>query len=250
MIRTYMALALSAALAAASPLAAHATIVRANTAVASSQFTGTFDGRAINTINGSGMPSPACPNSAHAGYATGNHWTTAAGTSPTTQFITWGFNVPQTIDAVHIWNHLSTIPPAANPGYDVVRFDLTLLDASNTALLTLTNQPLLPDTATAQTLVLSSPVANVSSVRFNIKQTQSSTSYTGLAEVLFNSPLPDPADLNHDSVVDTTDLVQFLGLFGDTVTPGAPGDLNNDGLVDTADLVYFLGRFGQSTQCA
>lgn len=63
-------------------------------------------------------------------------------------------------------------------------------------------------------------------------------------------PLPAPSiclgDTNNDNIINTTDLVFFLGKFGQTVPPGSPADLNNDGVVNTADLVAFLGRFGQS----
>ncbi|MFM9957005.1 MAG: dockerin type I domain-containing protein [Phycisphaerales bacterium] len=53
-----------------------------------------------------------------------------------------------------------------------------------------------------------------------------------------------PGDLNASGSVNTADLVQFLGLFGSSVTPRDNGDLNGDGQVNTADLVGFLGRFG------
>jgi hypothetical protein len=56
---------------------------------------------------------------------------------------------------------------------------------------------------------------------------------------------PCPGDLNGDCVVNTPDLVTFLGRFGKTdQAPYSPGDLNNDRRIDTADLVSFLGRFG------
>lgn len=40
------------------------------------------------------------------------------------------------------------------------------------------------------------------------------------------------------------DLTEFLGVFGQTVTPGSPGDFNNDGAVNVQDLTEFLGVFG------
>jgi T5SS/PEP-CTERM-associated repeat protein len=55
-----------------------------------------------------------------------------------------------------------------------------------------------------------------------------------------------PGDLNGDNVVNTTDLVAFLGRFGTTVPPYTLGDLNGDGQVNTTDLVAFLGRFGRT----
>ncbi|MFM9957651.1 MAG: CARDB domain-containing protein [Phycisphaerales bacterium] len=63
-------------------------------------------------------------------------------------------------------------------------------------------------------------------------------------------PPPPPAcraDFNTNGVVDTADLVFFLGRFGQTATPGSPAaraDFNGDGVVNTPDLVFFLGRFG------
>jgi predicted outer membrane repeat protein len=62
--------------------------------------------------------------------------------------------------------------------------------------------------------------------------------------------IPPPcggADFNSDGVVNTTDLVFFLGRFGQPVTPGSQAeraDFNADGAVNTVDLVFFLGRFG------
>ncbi|MBN8644495.1 MAG: VCBS repeat-containing protein, partial [Planctomycetes bacterium] len=55
-----------------------------------------------------------------------------------------------------------------------------------------------------------------------------------------------PGDLNGDSVVNTADLVVFLGRFGQSVPAYTLGDLNGNGVVNTADLVIFLGRFGQA----
>lgn len=233
----------SAAMLASTP-GAHAYFVRPTSAVASSQFTGGFDGQAVHTIDGSGLPDKFCQSDTHANYASGNHWTTAASTNPTTQFITWGFDNPIALDAIHIWTHRSNDPPAANTGYEPVRFNLTLLDAAGGVLHTLANVSLAPDTSTAQTFSFGGPVAGVKSVRFNVLQTQGSNTYTGLAEVAFNAAGNDPADFNLDGRVDTADLVPFLGLFGSTVTPGAPGDFNSDGVVSTPDLVFFLGRFG------
>ncbi|MCB0760180.1 MAG: hypothetical protein KDC12_01565 [Flavobacteriales bacterium] len=51
-----------------------------------------------------------------------------------------------------------------------------------------------------------------------------------------------PGDYNDDLVVNTEDLLLFLGSFGCT---GCPQDINADGIVDTADLLIFLGMFGQ-----
>ncbi len=114
-----------------------AAFIQPSSAVASSEFTAGFNGQAVNTINGSGLSAGFGPASTHAAYASGNHWATASGTIPTTQFITWGFTTAQTLDTIYIWNHQSTTPPANNTGYDVTLFDLTLFDGSNNVLLTL-----------------------------------------------------------------------------------------------------------------
>ncbi|MBN8645848.1 MAG: hypothetical protein J0L61_11490 [Planctomycetes bacterium] len=62
----------------------------------------------------------------------------------------------------------------------------------------------------------------------------------------FTPPAPCVGDLNNDGVINTADLAQFLGQFGQTVAPGTGADLTGDGVVNTADLALFLGRFGQS----
>ncbi len=68
------------------------------------------------------------------------------------------------------------------------------------------------------------------------------TSGQGLYAVF--APPSCPADLNGDGLVNTADLVRFLGRFGQPTTVGGEGDFNSDGAVNTADLVFFLGRFG------
>lgn len=71
----------------------------------------------------------------------------------------------------------------------------------------------------------------------------------GTCNFLIAPPPPPPptcaGDLNGDRVVNTADLVSFLGLFGQPASPAGSGaDLVADGVVNTADLVFFLGRFG------
>lgn len=65
----------------------------------------------------------------------------------------------------------------------------------------------------------------------------------GIGFVL-RSPAACPGDFNGDGVVSTPDLVIFLGVFGQAVTPGSAQDFNGDGVVSTPDLVSFLGLFG------
>ncbi|MCB0762754.1 MAG: hypothetical protein KDC12_14605, partial [Flavobacteriales bacterium] len=55
-----------------------------------------------------------------------------------------------------------------------------------------------------------------------------------------------PGDLNNDGMVDTLDLLLFLGAFGCTGT--CLGDMDNSGAVNTTDLLIFLGLFG--TDCS
>lgn len=53
-------------------------------------------------------------------------------------------------------------------------------------------------------------------------------------------------DMNSDGIVNTSDLVQLLLRFGQSVPPGSLADLNGDGTVNTSDLVQLLVRFGQA----
>jgi hypothetical protein len=167
---------------------AAASLIQPNTAVPSSQFDASAFG-AVNTRNGSGLPAGFTPASAHAAYAQFNHWTTD-GTAPTDEFITYGFTTPQALVAFYLWNHQSNGGIAANSGYDVTLFDLTFLAADGTtALHSINDLAAAPDTATGQTF--SFPlVQDVSFVRFDIEATQSSTTFTGLAEVAFETPEP------------------------------------------------------------
>jgi len=59
------------------------------------------------------------------------------------------------------------------------------------------------------------------------------------------APPPCTGDLNNDGLVNTADLVIFLGQFGQTA-PGLSGDLSGDGTVNTIDLTRFLGVFGNT----
>jgi len=58
-------------------------------------------------------------------------------------------------------------------------------------------------------------------------------------------PSACPGDLTGDGVVNTVDLTLFLGVFGQSVTPGTSGDLDGNGVVNVVDLTIFLGAFGQ-----
>ena len=180
-----------------------AVLVAPDTATASSYFASDpsdFRFAPSNTIDGSGLPGGYGPTDAHADYAfdsgsrTGNHWTTSGQGNPTDEFITWSFNIPQTLDAIHIWNHRSTMPPAGNSEYDVTLFDLTVFDSTSNVLLTFNDMRLTPDTASGQTFSFGSALAAVSSIRFDIEATQGTPNFTGLAEVAFNTAaIPEPS---------------------------------------------------------
>ena len=179
--------------------AANAAVIKPDTAVASSVFSGGYV--ADNTINGTGLTGTGInPAEAHADYAFGNHWTTANGTDPVDAFITWGFNVGQTLGGIYIWNHRSNDPGhASNPGYEPTLFDLTVTHFGGS--LVLNDVSIAPDTATAQGFGFGSVLTGVTSVRFDVEAVQSSPTFTGLAEVAFettgilNTPVPLPAGL-------------------------------------------------------
>lgn len=75
---------------------------------------------------------------------------------------------------------------------------------------------------------------------------ETSRSTTGTCNFLLVPPTPPcPGDLNSDGAVNTSDLIAFLGRFGQTVSPAGTGpDLVGDGVVNTSDLIAFLGKFG------
>ena len=182
------------------PLVAECGLIQPDSVDAfSSEFTNGFDGRAINTINGSGLPVGFGVGDTHANYASGNHWTTNRGFNPLDASITWGFASAKSLDAIHIWNHLSTQPPAAAPGYDVTLFDLTLFDGMNNVLLSLNDVAIAPDTAIAQTFSFGGTINGVRSVQFDVEAVQNSSVFTGLAEVAFNEVtgpvIPEPSSM-------------------------------------------------------
>ncbi|MFM9956701.1 MAG: dockerin type I domain-containing protein [Phycisphaerales bacterium] len=53
-----------------------------------------------------------------------------------------------------------------------------------------------------------------------------------------------PGDINGDGTVNTNDLTQLIGEFGNTVIPSEGGDLNGDGIIDLNDLTLLLGNLG------
>ena len=162
---------------------AEAVIFKPTGAAASSIASSNYD--PIYTIDGSGLTGNGTDiTEAHADYVIQNHWT-SANFAPTDQWIDWTFSTPVTIGAAYIWNHRSNVI-ASNPGYEPTLFDLTFFDLDNNVLLFLDDRPLLPDTAFAQRIDFEL-VSNVSRVRFDVEAVQSSTGWTGLAEVAFDS---------------------------------------------------------------
>ena len=160
---------------------AQAATFSADTATASSFFDGSY--LPTNTINGSGLPGGFGPSDIHADYATNNHWTTASGTDPLDQSIEWGFNTAQTLGGVYIWNHLSNII-ASNSQYEPTLFDLTLKDSGGNTIFFFDDVSLTPDTGgESESFTFDAPVLNVSSVLFEVEQTQGSPNFTGLAEL-------------------------------------------------------------------
>ena len=149
-----------------------------------------------NTIDGSGLPGGFGPSDTHATYVFGNHWTTGINTNPVDQFIEWGFTSSTTIGGMYIWNHLSN-GAADYDGYEPTLFDLSFRDSSGGTLAFFDDVPLTPDTAGAsESFGFANPVANVSWVLFEVEATQlSTTSYTGLAEVLFSDTAIVTADV-------------------------------------------------------
>lgn len=180
--------AVAAASIALGTFGANAMLISPDGASASSQHSGSYDPG--NTIDGSGLPANFTAADAHADYAANNHWTAASG-DLLNAWITWTFNTPQTLSSIVIWNHLSN-GPAGNPGYEPTLFDLTIRDSSNNTLLFWDDVALAPDTATGQTFSFGGSIAGISSVRFDVEAVQSSTSWTGLAEVAFDDTRVDP----------------------------------------------------------
>lgn len=169
---------------------AHAAVVLIipDASTASSSFSSSY--AAELTIDGSGLPASYTVNDVHADYGPGNHWTTAAGT-PQDAFINWTFSTAQELGGMYVWNHLSTSPPAANDGYEVTLFDLTLFDQSDQVIANFNDQTLLPNDPSAQFVSFGAAYANVSRVLFEVEQVEQPTSqYTGLAEVAFVVPEP------------------------------------------------------------
>ncbi|MGG7567533.1 VPLPA-CTERM sorting domain-containing protein [Rhodovulum sp. DZ06] len=197
MFSTARLLAAAAIATAAAP--ASAALLQPDTYDASSEFSSNYLGQF--TIDGSGLPVDFTHADAHDDYSVGNHWTTD-GTAPTDEWIRWYFSNPVELFNMVLWTHRSNII-SNNAGYEPVLFDLTFFDAADNVLLFSDDVALAPNVATGQVFG-GAPIANVSSVLFEVEATEFSTNYTGLAEVAFNDatatdfsdvPLPAAAPL-------------------------------------------------------
>jgi hypothetical protein len=157
-------------------------IIRPDSATATSEFSGSYV--IANAINGSGLPVGFTPESEHATYVVGNHWTTRANQT-IGQSATFTFATPKTLGGFYMWAHRSN-NIAETPFYAVTRFDLVFRNTAGTVLQTLTNLPGVPNMLAAQTFAYVQ-IADVKSVQFIVRATANNNSsrYTGLAEVAF-----------------------------------------------------------------
>lgn len=175
--------------------ASQAVMIRPDSATALSQFSSGYD--IGNAIDGSGLPLGFTPNSVHATYASGNHWTTASNAiNNGTAKATFVFNNDVTIGTYYMWNHLSN-GVASNSLYGVTLFNLVLKDSGGNTLYSLLNQSAVPNVHTAQSFSFA-PVSGVRSIDFTILANGQPTnnSYTGLAEVAFDTEaVPEPVTL-------------------------------------------------------
>ncbi|MEO0485941.1 MAG: VPLPA-CTERM sorting domain-containing protein [Pseudomonadota bacterium] len=175
---------------------AYGATFSATGATATSEFNGFYD--AGNTIDGSGLSLPGDPAASHGDYDVNNHWTTATGET-LGESITWTFASPETFGGIYIWNHRSN-SVSSNPNYDVVLFDLTVLGAGASVLADFTNVTMAPDTDLSQAYFAPSLIPGVEAIRFTVRGTQNSnvSSFTGLAEVLFDdaNAIAGAADLS------------------------------------------------------
>jgi hypothetical protein len=179
---------------------AEADFIRPDSVIASSSDG--IENDPIHTINGSGLPLNFTVADSHAAYneeiGQGNHWTTAPGTIPGTEWIEWRFNDSQTLDRIYLWNHQS------EDGYAVRDFDLTFFNEAGDPI---TTKSLAFDEFDnlAQTFFFSEgPIEDVLRVRFDVNSilvdsTDEGFNRTGLAEVAFETfedeveAVPEPA---------------------------------------------------------
>lgn len=190
------ALLLTLALASAS---ASAQLIRPTSAVAGSEFSGLYD--IGNAIDGSGLPAGFDLTDLHATYAVNNHWTTRNGAiAAGTAWAEFSFAAPQTLGQFHLWNHRSN-NIASNAFYAVTQFDLIFKDAGGATLGSVLNVPAVGGLGVGAVQSFSfATMSGVSSVRFVIDANSTppnhtGVNYTGVGEVAFGAPIPEPATL-------------------------------------------------------
>lgn len=169
---------------------AQAQLFQPDGATASSEFSSSYD--VLQAIDGSGLPLNFTPNSVHATYAVGNHWTTVARDlhNDGNAWANFLFNTDRTIGTFHLWNHLSN-GVAADPGYAVTLFDLRFFDAADTEIGSMIGLTAQPNVSIAQSYAFA-PIDGVRRVQFTIRANNGSPNYTGVGEVAFES-VPAPA---------------------------------------------------------
>ncbi len=200
MRRTLATLAAAASLATLPSLTLADPLIRPTSATAGSTFSSLYD--IGNAIDGSGMPASFTLDSLHGTYTVNNHWTTQFGAiGAGTAWAEFFFDTPQTLGQFHLWNHRSN-GVASNANYAVTQFDLELRSATGAPLLTLTDVaaagvPAGSYTGGVQTFSFAA-TEGVSSVWFRIDRNVQfdlfggDGVYTGVAEVAFGAPVPEP----------------------------------------------------------
>lgn len=170
---------------------ARAVMITPDSATAMSTFNANYD--IGNAIDGSGLPAGFTPADSHADYAAGNHWTTAtgavaAGTAKASLF----FDNPTDIGGLYLWNHRSNVI-SVNPDYDVRGFDLIFRDGAGVEIGSALGLEAQENIASGQTFVFPI-VSGVRQVDFIINSTWGSTTYTGFAEIRFDT-VPAPGTI-------------------------------------------------------
>ena len=99
---------------------ASAQLFQPDSAVASSEFSGSYD--IGNAIDGSGFPAVFSFMTPHSTYTTNNHWTTRS--NPVNPNATFFFDEEKTIRQFFLWNHRSN-GVASDPNYAVKRFTVS-----------------------------------------------------------------------------------------------------------------------------
>ncbi len=158
---------------------ANGQLFQPDSAVASSEFSGSYD--IGNAIDGSGFPAVFSFMTPHSTYTTNNHWTTRS--NPVNPNATFFFNEEKTIRQFFLWNHRSN-GVASDPNYAVKRFTLTFFDAADQVLAVVEDLPAEQNVSYAQ-LYAFDVVEGVRSVRINILENYGSQ-YRGFAEVAFS----------------------------------------------------------------